>query len=69
MGQINCNRWGMNYTTWKIKAENLKKQALDKINKIPNIEATPSQLEIFRVWFEGNLNDNSKLKIKMKSLK
>ncbi len=41
----------------------------DKINKIPSIDAKPNDLEIFNVWVEGNLNDTSKLQLKMKSLR
>ena len=41
----------------------------DKINKIPHIEATPNELEIFNVWVEGNINDTSKIKLQMKRLR
>ncbi len=40
-----------------------------EIEKIPNIDATENQTEIFKVSLFGNINDNSKLKIDLKRLK
>ena len=51
------------------KPEKTRELNKDKINQIPPIEAEPSQLEIFKVKVTGNPNDNSKMKVEMKSLK
>ena len=40
----------------------------EKINKIPAIEATEKQLEIFRVKINGDINSNSKMKFEMHRL-
>ena len=41
---------------------------MDKINKIPEIEANKNQLEIFKVKVQGNPNKASKLKYELKRL-
>ena len=51
------------------RPEKTRDMYFDKINKIPTIDATPTQLEIFNVQAAGNINDTSKLKLKMKRIR
>ena len=52
-----------------LRPQKTKNLYADKINKIPTINATEDQLEIFKVQITGNPNDNSKIKVEMNRLK
>lgn len=41
----------------------------NKIEKIPPVEAKPKEEELFTVRMNGNLNDNSTIKVELKSIK
>lgn len=51
-----------------LRPEKTKDLYMDKINKIPEIEANKNQLEIFKVKVQGNPNKASKLKYELKRL-
>ena len=42
---------------------------IEQINKIPPVEANDNEQELFNVTLKGNLNNTSRLDVKLKSLK